>query len=166
MPTIRPERLQDAAAVFAVHAAAFPTDVEARLVDALRDAGQFRISLVAEESDQIVGHVLFSPVTVDGSRREGLDLAPVAVLPSHQRRGIGSALIVEALNIARAQGYGFVVVLGHPEYYPRFGFRRASDLDLTNEYGAEEAFMVVELIPGSLTSGGLVRYAVEFRRFA
>jgi putative acetyltransferase len=164
-PTIRPERPQDVEGIRTVHAAAFPTDVESRLVDALREAGQLCISLIAEVSDQIVGHIVLSPVTVDGRHREGLGLAPVAVLPSHQRRGIGSALIVEGLHIARELGYGFVVVLGHPEYYPRFGFRRASELGLGNEYGAEEAFMVVELVPRSLPAGGLVRYVAEFGRF-
>ncbi len=168
MVTIRPERPGDAAAIHAVHAAAFSTDDEARLVDALREAGHARISLAAEEDGRIVGHVAFSPVTIDGSSSgsEGLGLAPVAVIPSQQRRGIGSALIREGLAICRKEGYSFVVLLGHPEYYPRFGFQRASDFGLANEYGADEAFMVLELAPGSLPLGGLVKYGPEFGRWS
>ncbi|HUE73876.1 MAG TPA: N-acetyltransferase [Pirellulaceae bacterium] len=168
MITIRPECSDDAAAIHAVHVAAFPAEDVARLVDALRAAGHARISLVAEIEGQIVGHVVFSPVTVDGSSsgREGPGLAPVAVLPGHQRRGIGSALIREGLAISRQHGYGFVVLLGHPEYYPRFGFRRGSDFGLANEYGADEAFMVLELVPGSLPPGGLVRYGPEFGQWS
>jgi putative acetyltransferase len=164
MPTIRPERPEDSGAIHAVHVAAFPTEAEARLVDALRAAGHASISLVAEDSGQIVGHIVFSPVRVDGSSsiREGLGLAPVAVRPSHQRRGIGSALIIEGLSACRQDGYGFVVLLGHPEYYPRFGFRRGSEFGLGNEYGADDAFMVLELVPGSLPTGGLVKYGPEF----
>jgi putative acetyltransferase len=168
MFNIRPERDDDAAAIHAVHAAAFPTEDEARLVDELRKGGNLWISLVAEFDGQVVGHIAFSPVTVGGmpTDKKGLGLAPVAVLPSHQRRGIGSALIVEGLNFCREQGYGFVVLLGHPEYYPRFGFRRASDFGLANEYGADEAFMVLEILLHSLPTGGLVRYGPEFGQWS
>jgi putative acetyltransferase len=145
---------------------AFPTDAEARLVDLLRGSGQARVSLVAEVDGTVVGHVVFSPVSVGGAQSGGLGLAPVAVVPAHQRRGVGSALIGEGLAVCRREGYPFVVLLGHPGYYPRFGFRRASELGLTNEYKADEAFMVLELRPGSLPrEGGLVRYGPEFREF-
>ena len=165
MSAIRPERPEDMAAVFAIHAAAFPTDAEACLVDRLRAAGEARLSLVAEANGAIVGHVLFSPVSIEtaSGHRTGLGLAPVAVLPAHQRQGVGSALIREGLAICRQQRCRFVVVLGHPEYYPRFGFRRASDVGLTNEYGADDAFMVIELETGALPAdGGLVKYGPEF----
>lgn len=164
MIPVRPERPDDAAAIFAVHRAAFPTADEVRLVDALRAAGHASVSLVAEVDQRIVGHIVFSPISVVGNpaTKMGVGLAPVAVIPSHQRCGIGSALIREGLAICRQSEYGFVVVLGHPEYYPRFGFRRASDLGLGNEYGADEAFMVLELSPGSLPKGGLVKYGPEF----
>jgi putative acetyltransferase len=162
---VRPERPEDIAAIRAVHCAAFPADAEARLVDRLRARGQACVSLVAEVDGAVVGHVLFSPVSIIATSGlcAGLGLAPVAVLPAHQRGGVGSALIRAGLAQCRAEGCGFVVVLGHPTYYPRFGFRRASEVGLGNEYGADEAFMVLELRPGSLPAGGgLVRYGPEF----
>jgi putative acetyltransferase len=170
---VRPERAGDVSAIDAVHRAAFPTDAEARLVALLREHGQARVSLVAERDGAIVGHILFSPVTIveqaSSSPRvlaSGLGLAPVAVTPETQRRGVGSVLIREGLAAGRNLGCRFVVVLGHTDYYPRFGFRRASDLGLGNEYGADEAFMVLELETGSLpTGGGLVQYGPDFRAF-
>jgi putative acetyltransferase len=93
----------------------------------------------------------------------GLGLAPLAVTPDCQRQGIGGRLVRDGLAAAARSGAGFVVVLGHPGYYPRFGFRRAAAVGLSNEYGADEAFMVLELQPGSLPAGGgLVKYGVEF----
>src|SRR5262245_11922157 len=124
MIRIRPEHAGDAAAVCAVHCAAFPTDAEAHLVEWLRARGAARVSLVAEVDDAVVGHVLFSPVSIvaESGCRHGLGLAPVAVMPAHQRRGVGSALVREGLVACREAGCAFVVVLGHPGYYPRFGF--------------------------------------------
>jgi putative acetyltransferase len=165
MVTIRPERDEDADAIRAVHRAAFPTDAEARLVDRLRAAGRARVALVAELDGAVVGHILFSPVVIvsPSQRCSGLGLAPLAVLPACQRRGVGSALVHEGLAACRRAGCDFVVVLGHPKYYPRFGFRRASAMGLGNEYGADEAFLVLELRPGSLPAGGgLVLYGPEF----
>lgn len=93
----------------------------------------------------------------------GLGLAPLAVTPGHQRQGIAGRLVREGLAVAAAAGAQFVVVLGHPGYYPRFGFRRAAEVGLSNEFGADEAFMDLELRPGSLPAGGgLVRYGAEF----
>ena len=159
---VRPEEADDVAGIFAVHAAAFPSDAEARLVDALRAAGRLAISLVAEDDGRVVGHVAFSPVSVGGATG-GLGLAPLAVAPGSQRRGIGGELVRAGLAAAARAGAGFVVVLGHPAYYPRFGFRLASDCGLGNEYGAGEAFMVAELRDGGLPAGGgLVRYGPEF----
>jgi putative acetyltransferase len=163
MLTIRPERPEDAAAVGAVHRAAFPTDAEARLVDRLRANGKARAALVAEVDGEVVGHVVFSPVSVGGVHAGGLGLAPVAVRPGHQRRGVGSALIREGLAVCRREGCPFVVLLGHPDYYPRFGFRRAGEVGLSNAYGADEAFLVLELRPGGCPAGGgLVEYGPEF----
>jgi putative acetyltransferase len=163
--TVRPEAPADESAVRRVHEAAFPTPAEARLVDLLRQDGQARVSLVAVAAGEVVGHVLFSPVTLDGVSTEpaALGLAPVAVLPDWQRRGVGSALIRAGLEACRRLGTPWVVVLGWPAYYPRFGFEPAGPRRLGNEYGAGEAFQVQELIPGSLpAAGGLVRYAPEF----
>ncbi len=158
---VRAERADDCQAVHAVHAAAFPTDAEARLVDRLRSNGKARVSLVADAEGEVVGHILFSPVTVASAT--GLGLAPVAVMPAQQRRGIGIALIDAGLEECRALGVPFVVVLGHPGYYRRFGFERADRFGLQNEYGATDAFMVLELIDGGIPeSGGLVRYGTEF----
>ncbi len=162
---MRAERPGDAARIDAVHRAAFPTDAEARLVARLRAAGKARVALVAEADGEIVGHVLLSPVRLaSGERGElpGLGLAPLAVLPASQRRGIGAALVRAALAEGRAAGAGFVVVLGDPAYYGRFGFRRAADLGLTSVYDAPDAFQVIELVPGAVPpGGGLVRHAPE-----
>jgi putative acetyltransferase len=166
--TIRSERGDDVAAIRAVHCAAFPTDDEARLVDRLRAAHHLKVSLVAEVDGVVVGHIAFSPVSVVGpiGRCQGLGLAPLAVRPPHQRCGVGSVLVREGLAKCRQEGAGFVVVLGHPGYYPRFGFRRASLAGLSNEYGADEAFMVLELEPGTILAGGLVKYGVEFAQWS
>lgn len=159
---IRSENTTDREAIRRIHIAAFPTPGEANLVETLREAEKSALSLVAETAGIVVGHILFSPVTLAGTPR-GLGLAPVAVLPEYHRQGIGSRLITEGLAICKRQGVPFVVVLGEPEYYSRFGFRTASAWKLGNEYGVDEPFMVVELqedgIPGR---GGMVRYAEEF----
>lgn len=162
---IRSEEEHDATTVHIVHEAAFPTDAEARLVDRLRQSGKAVISLVAELDGRVVAHVMFSPVTIEGAAvtASGVGLAPVAVLPERQRSGMGSALIRAGLDACRDRGCPFVVVLGAPAYYRRFGFRRADERGLGNEYGAAEEFMVIELRPGGLPAeGGLVRYAPEF----
>jgi putative acetyltransferase len=163
--TLRPELPADAPAVHAVHAAAFPTDAEARLVDRLRANGEALVSLVADADGRIAGHVLFSPVTVTGHDASGAGLAPLAVLPEYQRQGIGADLVRAGLDACRAAGIPFAVVLGDPDYYGRFGFRRAGDYGLLNEYGADAEFMVIELVPGGPPKGGLVRYGAEFAEF-
>jgi putative acetyltransferase len=162
---IRPEHPHDGDAVRSVHRTAFPTDDEARLVDCLRAAGRASVSLVAEIDGRVVGHVLFSPVTVTsaGGEWHGLGLAPMAVLPDQQCRGIGSALVRDGLAACAAAGCAFVIVLGHADYYPRFGFRRGSDFGITSEFGGGDSFMIVELLPGTLPAdGGLARYGPEF----
>lgn len=164
---IRPEEPRDVAAIFRVNAAAFPTDMEAKLVDRLRAAGLATISLVAEVAGEIVGHVLFSPVTVaeqaDLNGAPFLGLAPVAVLPQWQKRGIGGMLIRAGLAACRDRNAAIVVVLGEPEYYGRFGFVPAYLLGLEDEYNGGNAFRVVELQPGTLGRvTGLVRYSPPF----
>jgi putative acetyltransferase len=166
MYLIRCECVSEAQAIAAVHEAAFPTSAEARLVERLRDAGRATISLVAECEGAIAGHVLFSPVSIGehpGPPRRFLGLAPVAVLPGFQRRGIGSALIRAGLEEAKRLGAALAVVLGEPHYYARFGFERASDFGLGNQYGAGEEFRVVVFDRTAIPAGGgLVRYAPEF----
>jgi putative acetyltransferase len=166
---IRPYRPEDAAAVREVHLKAFEgRGEEARLVDLLHAAGAASVSLVAAEEPRgrLLGHVLFSPVELDGpsAALHFLGLAPVGVLPEEQGRGLGSSLIRAGLVACLAARYEAVVVLGEPDYYSRFGFERASDRGLGNEYGADEHFMVAELREGALgRAGGTVRYRPEFR---
>jgi putative acetyltransferase len=165
MIEIRPERPDDVAAIRDVNERAFGTSTEARLVDQLRAANKAVISLVALHGDQLVGHVLFSPVTITNAPQSfrGVGLAPMSVLPEFQNQGIGSRLVRDGLVACRDAGYDVVVVLGHVGYYPRFGFARAQDYGLENEYDAADAFMVLELRKGALEGvGGLVKFAPEF----
>jgi len=162
---IRGERREDFEGVRRVNEAAFGQPVEADVVDALRANGAATVSLVAEVKGQIVGHLLFSPVAVQGAADlKAVGLGPTAVAPEHQRRGIGSLLIKEGLEYCRRAGIQAVVVLGHPEYYPRFGFRRASSRGLQCEFDApDEAFMALELIPNVLSGRlGVVNYHAAF----
>jgi putative acetyltransferase len=161
---IREERAGDEEAIRRVHRAAFAGDGEVRLVDLLRERGKAIVSLVAVEAGYVVGHVLFSPVTIDGAEStRALGLAPVGVLPANQRAGIGTALIGEGLERCVRAGYDLVVLVGAPAYYTRFGFHAAKPHGLDNEYGVNEEFMVLELRERSLERArGLVRYAPEF----
>ena len=144
-----------------VNVAAFPTSAEADLVDALRDRAAPLVSLVAEEDGSVVGHLMCSPATLDGHPEVRLmGLAPMAVVPARQARGIGAALVREAVARCRALGVDGLIVLGHPGYYPRFGFVPASRWGIRCEYDApDEAFMAMELRPGALAErSGTARY--------
>lgn len=170
MEILRPELPSDADAIERVHREAFPTPAEARLVVRLRAQGLAVISLVAECAGEIVGHVLFSPVTIGDPPAQSaatalyLGLAPVAVRPAWQRRGIGGRLIRAGLAACRDRGAALVVVLGEPRYYARFGFEPAEPRGLTSEYDAGEAFRVVDFLPAPRPAvAGLVRYAGPFR---
>ena len=159
---IRPERPEDVLAIHRLHEEAFRTPAEARLVDVLRASGRLVVSLVAEEAGEIVGHVALSSVSA-GASPGGLGLAPLAVASGCRRRGVGDALVRGGLDASRRAGCAFVVVLGEPAYYERFGFTVASGWGLVDEYGAGPAFQVLELRPGGVPRGaGLVRYAEEF----
>ncbi len=150
MITVRPEQPEDHAAVFEVNRRAFDTDAEARLVEALRPVARPLCSLVAVEGGQVVGHILFTPVTVAGTAG-AMALGPMAVVPEHQRRGIGSRLVRAGLDACRALGASVVFVLGHAAYYPRFGFRPAAPLGLRYKHpDFDPHFMVIELRPGAL----------------
>jgi putative acetyltransferase len=163
---IRREQPEDIAAIHELHKVAFGRPAEADLVDALRARSKATLSLVAVEDDRIVGHILFSPVTIDSAARtfSAVGLAPMAVLPERQRRGIGSQLVSAGLLECRNAGYDCVVVLGHPTYYPRFGFVPASRYGLRSEYEVpDEAFMALAWHAGVLEDrGGVVRYQPEF----
>lgn len=163
---IRGEHPNDRQAIHRLHAACFPTEAEARLVDLLRDAGRLIVSLVAEVDGSVVGHVAFSPVT-DENGAVGAGLAPLAVIESHRRQGVAAELVCAGLDACRDAGFRWAVVLGEPEYYGRFGFRAASQFGLSDEYGGGSAFQAIELVPGGIpVGGGLVRYAPEFASVA
>ena len=162
---VRPEAEADQQAIHAVNLAAFGQPMEAELVDRLRPRAAPFLSWVADLEDQIVGHILFTPITIDHSEEPPTaGLAPMAVEPSRQRHGIGSALVERGLSACRKAGFEAVVVLGHPDYYPRFGFRRASRWLLRYETPVpDEVFMALELRQGALEDGGgVVRYHTEF----
>jgi putative acetyltransferase len=167
MLIIREERPQDIAAIHRVHELAFGRPHEADLVDALRAGSKVLLGLVAIEGDRLVGHIVFSPVTIDCGNRtfSAVGLAPMAVLPERQRRGIGSQLVKAGLVECRKARYDCIVVLGHPTYYARFGFVPASRYGLKSEYEVpEEAFMVFAWHEGMLKEqGGIARYSTEFR---
>ena len=169
MVDVREDTPDDYPAIREVHRRAFGGLAEATLVDRLRGAKKVVVSLVAVHQKRVVGHILFSPVTVAdapaGLRAVGL--APMSVLPEFQNRGIGSQLVHEGLETCKRQGEAVVVVLGHAAYYPRFGFVKAKECGLDNEYRAVDSFMVLELQKGALQRmRGLVKYAPEFRQVA
>lgn len=164
MELIRPEGDGDAAAVRRVHLTAFPTAAEADLVERLRASGKAVVALVALDGDSIVGHIVFSPVALEPlAGTVGLGLAPVAVLPDHEKHGVGRRLIQNGLAECHRWGAGFVVVIGDPPYYSRFGFEPAEKYGLRSEYETGDAFMVFKLESGALPPPGtLVKYAPEF----
>lgn len=127
---VRPERASDAAAVRRVLLAAFETATEADLVERLRGDVDGYLAWVACSGDEVVGHVAFTPLTIDAAPCAGMGLAPLAVAPPHQRRGVGTALVHSGLAALRARGDAFVALVGHPRYYPRFGFEPASRFGL------------------------------------
>ncbi|WP_114853942.1 GNAT family N-acetyltransferase [Brachybacterium sp. YJGR34] len=160
----RPETTADAPAIREILLGAFLTAEEANLVDALREDASWidGLSLVAvAEDDTVAGQALLTRCHI--GQTPALCLAPCAVLPSHQRSGAGSAAIRAALAAAQEQGEAFVVVLGHPEYYPRFGFDRASahGISLSIEV-PDEALMALSLDPARPLPSGVVRYAAPF----
>ena len=163
---IRSEVERDGAAVYALNASAFGGPAEAALVDLLRVQAQPLISLVAEDGGSVVGHIMFSPVELSGHPELRLmGLAPMAVAASHQRRGIGTALVRAGLEQCRDLDVDAVFVLGHPGYYPRFGFSPAAALGIRSDYDVpDDTFMVLELDMGCLNgTSGTVTYHEAFR---
>ncbi len=162
---IRLEEPRDYPAVYAVNSAAFETPAEANLVDALRKEADAFISLVAEENGEIVGHIMFSPVTILGNANLKLmGLAPMAVTLEHQGKGIGSDLVRAGLEKCKDCGYGAVVVLGHTWFYPRFGFVPSLNFGINSEYDVPpEVFMVLVLEPDYLRGAcGTIQYHPAF----
>lgn len=164
---IRPETRADYADVRRVNERAFGRAAEADLVDALRRVANPHLSLVAEEDRAIIGHIFFSPVKIPSAVDSiaAMALAPMAVMPERQRQGVGSALVRAGLEANREMRVGIVVVLGHIEYYPRFGFVRADEFALRSEFDVpSEYFMVMELRSGALRDArGVVAYHEAFR---
>lgn len=166
---IRPESLEDGAAIAAVNQSAFRgRQEEAGLVEAIRNSDRFipDLSLVAENERQVVGHIMFSKIFIETERGmiPALALAPMAVLPAMQGNGVGSALVRKGLEAAKTLGHTIVIVLGHPEYYPRFGFSAELAKPLECPYGdCGAAWMALELVPGALSGvRGKVVYPAFF----
>jgi putative acetyltransferase len=166
--TIRPEREQDRDSIYDVNLKAFGREIEPRLVEAIRGSECFipELSLVAIEDDEVVAHIMFSAISIKTEKGDvpALALAPIAALPSHQKRGIGSKLVERGLAESKRLGHKVVIVIGHPEYYPRFGFEpaRRKGFEVPIEV-PDEAFMAIELVPDALVGiSGMVIYPPYF----
>jgi putative acetyltransferase len=164
---IRQETLTDHEAIRHVNCLAFGQDAESRLVESLRDGGYLRVSLVAVKQEKVVGHILFSNLTIITEARTipALALAPMAVLPEFQKRGVGSALVRRGLEVCKEQGHKIVVVLGHPQFYPRFGFSSKLAAALSSPFSGGDSWMALELLPGALADvAGKVEYPPPFEQ--
>ncbi len=163
---IRREGPQDIAAIRSVNEQAFGGSSEANAIDRLRERGAEMLSFVAVIDDRVVGHLLFTPIVIAAPDRTwpGLGLAPLSVLPEFQRQGIGTALMNAGLEECRRLGHERVIVLGHPDYYPRFGFERARQHGVRFEFEApDEACMILALRPGALAGvSGVAKYQPEW----
>jgi putative acetyltransferase len=145
---------------------AFDQAPEADLVDRLRKNCASILSLVAVRDDKIVGHIFFSPVRIEGEKIvDGMGLGPMAVLPELQHQGIGSRLVQAGIGILKNRGSPFIIVLGHPEYYPRFGFELASHRGIRSQWkGVPDEASMILILDENATSGmhGVARYRGEF----
>lgn len=165
---IRRETEEDYDKIKRVNDLAFGQKNEGLLVEKLRQTVNYipALSLVAELNNEIIGHILFYPVTVHsaGSEYPTLSLGPMAVIPAFQCKGVGRKLVFEGLEVAKSLGHESVIVIGHPEYYPRFGFRLASKWDIKTPFEVPmEVFLAIELVEGSLRGkSGIVEYPKEF----
>ena len=163
---VRHERPGDEPAITRVNDAAFGQSDESRIITAVRAAGHSVLSLVAVRGDAVIGHIMFTPVSIEphGAAIHALGLGPMAVMPALQRQGIGSSLVTAGLRECARVGCQAVVVIGHPEFYPRFGFRPGNSYGLRSPFEVpDEVFMAAELSAGALAGrGGLVRYVAEF----
>jgi putative acetyltransferase len=159
---IRAEQPGDVAVIREVNRLAFGQDDEGRIVDALRANGAVTLSLVAVDNDIVVGHIMFSPLSVGDM--VGAGLGPMAVTPSHQRQGVGSHLVQAGIERLRGTGCPFIVVIGHPGFYPRFGFQPAATYGLTCEWDVPAEAFMVNILDADVTSRlrGLAQYRAEF----
>jgi len=169
MIIIREETPEDAGAIRRINQDAFRQPVEAQVVDLIRENCKDLLSLVAVREGEVVGHILFSPASIEGEgtahQVSGMGLAPMAVLPRCQGQGIGSLLIHNGIKMLRERGCPFIIVLGYPEYYPRFGFERASRYGIHSQWPEvpDEAFMILILNKTSMVgASGIARYRKEF----
>lgn len=168
MVTIRPEKPEDYQRIFEINKKAFKGEVEARLVGKLRNTGGFvpGLSLVAVKDGNVVGHILFSIIRIktDTENIPVLSLAPMAVLPEYQKQGIGSLLVREGLKKCKELGHKVIILVGHHDFYPRFGFSRAGQRGLKLPFDVpDEAFMMYEIVPQALKGiTGTVVYPPEF----
>ena len=161
---VRAAHPADAEAIAALNRAAFGGEDEVGIIERLRRDGLVAVELAAEQDGTICGHILLSwlPTMMDGRQVKALALAPMAVSPGLQKQGIGGRLIAAALGEAPAVGAEAVIVLGHPDYYPRFGFSAALARSLASPFSGE-AFMALELVPGALAGKqGSVSYPAAF----
>jgi len=160
---IREERSDDIAAIREVNRLAFGQDQESNIVDALRTNGGALLSLVATVNGQVEGHIMYSPLTVAENVR-GVALGPMAVVPEYQRQGIGTQLIEGGNRKIKDAGYPFIIVVGHAQYYPRFGFRPASEYGINCEWDVpDEVFMLLVLNEAKMQgASGLAKYRHEF----
>ena len=164
---IRREKKEDFTKIYEINKQAFNQKDESELIERIRVGKNFipELSLVAEENGKILGHILFSKIRIIGEKEyESLALAPMAVLPKYQKQGIGTKLIEEGLKKARKLGFDSVIVIGHKDYYPKFGFERASKWNIECPFEVpNESFMAIELMIEALKEkSGIVEYPKEF----
>lgn len=164
---IRPETPKDYASIYKINHLAFEQENESKLIDKVRLGETFvpELSLVAEKKETVIGHILFSKIQINGtSYYPSLALAPMSVHPDFQKQGVGSQLVTIGLQLAKKLGFEHVVVLGHKDYYPKFGFKKASSFGVHCPFEVpDEVFMGIELVEGSLNGrGGVVEYPPVF----
>lgn len=168
MIVVRPETLEDSNVISEVNKLAFGQENEARLVENIRQTDNFnpKLSLVAIKDEKVIGHLLFSPIIIQTPKDDilALALAPLAVCPEFQNQGIGSKLVKQGLEECRGLGHKVIVVIGHPNYYTRFGFSSATAKGLKAPFPVpDEAFMILELVSGALAGiSGMIKYPPVF----